>query len=136
MKRIDIELVSRNLFNSRSKAQFAISSGNVYCNGKKITKKSYFVKDNDELTIHGDLLPYVSKGGLKLEKALKKFCINLEGKKMVDIGASTGGFSDCALQNGIEKIIAIDVGMMQFTQELLKSSKIILMEKGVNFLKG
>lgn len=128
MRRIDIELVARNLFNTRSKAQFAISSGNVYCNGKKILKNSYLVNDSDELTIHGNLLPYVSKGGLKLEKALKKFSINLEGKKMIDIGASTGGFSDCALQNGIEKIIAIDVGTMQFTQELLKSKKIILME--------
>lgn len=128
MRRIDVELVMRNHFDTRSKAQFAIASGIVYCNGKKILKNSYLVKESDQVTVNGSSLQYVSKGGLKLEKALNEFFINLQGKKMIDIGASTGGFSDCALQNGIRKIIAIDVGTMQFSQSLLKSRQIILME--------
>lgn len=128
MGRIDVELVTRNHFDTRSKAQFAIASGIVFCNGKKILKNSFLVKENDQITVSGNPLQYVSKGGLKLEKALKEFLITLQGKKMIDIGASTGGFSDCALQNGIREIIAIDVGTLQFSQKLLKSNKIILME--------
>lgn len=128
MGRIDVELVMRNHFDTRSKAQFAIASGIVYCNGKKILKNNYLVKESDQVTVSGSSLQYVSKGGLKLEKAVEEFSITLQGKRMIDIGASTGGFSDCALQNGIKKIIAIDVGTMQFSKKLLKSNKIVLME--------
>lgn len=128
MSRIDIELVNRGLFSTRSKAQFAIKSGVVYCNDKKVIKNGFDVKDEDKLEVKSLVLPYVSKGGLKLEKALKEFNINLSRKNMIDIGSSTGGFSDCALQNGINHILAIDVGSNQFSLELLNSNKIELME--------
>ena len=128
MSRIDIELVNRNLINTRSKAQDAIKSGIVYCNGKCITKASYNVNETDVLTIQGETLKYVSRGGLKLEKALSCFDINLENKTMCDIGSSTGGFSDCAIQNNVKEIIAIDVGSNQFDTSLRDNPKIHLYE--------
>lgn len=129
MIRIDIALVQKKIFETRNKAQFAIKNNLVYCNGMLIKKNNYLVSEEDVLEVKGDLLPYVSKGGLKLEKALKKFNIKLKGKNMIDIGSSTGGFSDCALQNGISKIYAVDVGSNQFNRKLLESNKIILKEK-------
>lgn len=128
MARIDMELISRNIYETRSKAQFAIKSGVVFCNGKQVLKNSFFVNDTDVLTIKNDVLPYVSKGGLKLEKALNFFHIELKNKKMIDIGASTGGFSDCAIKHGIEYILAIDVGTLQFSKKLLETKKISLLE--------
>lgn len=109
MTRIDIALLERNIFNTRAKAQEAIKNGIIFCNGKCISKCSYNVDSNDELTIIGNKLRYVSRGGLKLEKAIKVFNIDLNNKIMCDIGSYTGGFSDCAIQNGIKKIYAIDV---------------------------
>ena len=118
MARIDIELVNRNLIDTRAKAQNAIKDGLIYCNDKLITKCSFDVSENDVIEIKGELLKYVSRGGLKLEKALRDFEINLSGKVMCDIGSSTGGFSDCAIQNGIKEIYAIDVGSNQFDNKL------------------
>lgn len=128
MARLDIELVNRNLINTRSKAQEAIKNGLIYCNGKCITKNSFVVNDNDILTIQGDILKYVSRGGLKLEKALSTFGIDLSNKIMCDIGSSTGGFSDCAIQNNIKIIFAIDVGSNQFDNSLRSNPKINLFE--------
>lgn len=142
MKRIDIELVLRGLFETRSKAQFSIKNGVILCNGKVIKKTSYLVKPEDKLSIKENVLPYVSKGGLKLERALKYFKIILKNKKMIDIGASTGGFTDCAIKYGIKNVIAIDVGNMQFNPNLLKTNKVILLENtdfrdiDISFLKG
>lgn len=128
MARIDIELVNRNIISTRAKAQESIKSGIIYCNDKCIKKNSYNVDESDVLTVRGELLKYVSRGGLKLEKALNTFKINLKGKIMCDIGSSTGGFSDCAIQNGIKEIYAIDVGSNQFDKGLRKLKNIHLYE--------
>ena len=128
MSRIDIELVNRKLIETRAKAQEAIKNGVVYCNDKRITKNSYNISDEDVLSIKGELLKYVSRGGLKLEKALKTFNIDLSGKIMCDIGSSTGGFSDCAIQNGVHEIYAIDVGSNQFDKKLRNLKNIHLFE--------
>ena len=129
MKRLDNELITRKLFKTRSKAQQAIKNGNVYCDNKKVTKCGYEVNESTVIEIKGEILNYVSRGGLKLEKAIKTWNINLEDKIMIDIGSSTGGFSDCAIQNGIKKIYAVDVGSEQFDKELAKNPKIYLYEK-------
>lgn len=128
MTRIDIELVNRCLFNTRSQAQFAIKSGIVLCNNKNVNKSSLDVTDEDTITIVGERLKYVSKGGLKLEKAINVFKIKLDGKKMIDIGSSTGGFSHCAILNNVESILAIDVGKLQFADILRNNNRITLME--------
>lgn len=129
MARLDIELVNRGIFESRSKAQNEIKNGNVYCNNKCVTKSSFNICNEDKIEIKGDTLKYVSRGGLKLEKAIKEFNISLNNKIMIDIGSSTGGFSDCAIQNGINKIYAIDVGTNQFNKNLLGNKRINLYEK-------
>ena len=116
--RLDLELVSRGLVNTRSKAQEAIREGHVYLNGDIVKKNSLLVKVDDTLTLDNDVLKYVSRAGLKLEKAIDTFGITLKNKVMCDIGSSTGGFTDCALQNGIEKVIAIDVGTNQLDEKL------------------
>ena len=129
MSRIDVFLVENDYFKTRSKAQLAIKDGIVFCNGKKVTKTGFDVKESDKIEIIGDTLKYVSRGGLKLEKALQEWNISLNGKIMIDIGSSTGGFSDVAVQNGIFKIYAIDVGTDQFDKELSKNPKIHLFEQ-------
>lgn len=129
MRRLDNELIDKGFFKTKSKAQQAIKSGIIYCNGKPITKCGYEVSDITNIEIKGEVLKYVSRGGLKLEKALHEWNIELKNKIMIDIGSSTGGFSDCAMQNGVEKIYAVDVGTDQFSKELAKSAKIKLFEK-------
>ena len=128
MPRIDIELVNRNLIDTRAKAQDAIKSGLIYCNDKLVTKCSLDVSESDIIEIKGELLKYVSRGGLKLEKALDVFEINLNEKVMCDIGSSTGGFSDCAIQNGVKEIYAVDVGKNQFDSRLKSLPNIHLYE--------
>lgn len=129
MRRLDNELIDKGFFKTKSKAQQAIKSGIIYCNGKPITKCGYEVSDITNIEIKGEVLKYVSRGGLKLEKALHEWNIELKNKIMIDIGSSTGGFSDCAMQNGVAKIYAVDVGTDQFAKELAKSAKIKLFEK-------
>ncbi len=128
MTRIDIELVKRGIFETRNKAQNEIKNKIVYCNNVCITKPAFDVTDTDIIEIKGEKLKYVSRGGLKLEKAIKEFNIDLKDKILIDIGSSTGGFSDCALQNGIKKIYAIDVGTDQFDKTLRLNNKINLYE--------
>ena len=128
MTRIDIELVKRGIFETRNKAQNEIKNKIVYCNNVCITKPSFDVTDTDIIEIKGEKLKYVSRGGLKLEKAIKEFNINLNDKILIDIGSSTGGFSDCAIQNGIKKVYAIDVGTNQFDKNLRQNNKINLYE--------
>lgn len=128
MTRIDIELVKRGIFETRNKAQNEIKNKIVYCNNVCITKPAFDVTDTDIIEIKGEKLKYVSRGGLKLEKAIKGFKIDLKDKILIDIGSSTGGFSDCALQNGIKKVYAIDVGTDQFDKNLRLNNKIILYE--------
>ena len=129
MRRLDNELIEKGFFKTRSKAQQAIKSGIIYCDDKKVVKCGYEVSEQTKIEIKGEILKYVSRGGLKLEKALREWNIELTNKIMIDIGSSTGGFSDCAIQNGVEKIYAVDVGSEQFDKELAKNPKIVLMEK-------
>lgn len=126
--RLDVYLVDKNIFETRNKAQMSIKKGIVYVDGKKITKPSFEVNEN-KIEIKGNVLPYVSRAGLKLEKAIKTFNIKLEEKTMVDIGSSTGGFTDCALQNNIKKVIAIDVGKDQMSLKIKDNKKVELHEQ-------
>ena len=128
MTRIDIELVKRGIFETRNKAQNEIKNKIIFCNNVCITKPAFDVTDTDIIEIKGEKLKYVSRGGLKLEKAIKEFNIDLKNKILIDIGSSTGGFSDCALQNGIKKVYAIDVGTDQFDKTLRLNNKIDLYE--------
>ena len=110
-KRLDIYLVENMGIKSRSKAQELIRGGFVTCNGKKASKTGLFVSEKDDIKIlQNDVLKYVSRGGLKLEKAIQEFELDLIGKTILDIGSSTGGFTDCALQHGAKKVVAVDVG--------------------------
>ena len=127
--RLDMELVHRNMFESRSKAQASIKSGIIYCDQQKITKSSYDVNSDTQIEIRGEVLPYVSRAGLKLEKALEVFSISLDGKTMVDIGSSTGGFTDCALSHHIKKVIAVDVGSNQLHPKLRNHPQVELYEQ-------
>ncbi|MBR6767670.1 MAG: TlyA family RNA methyltransferase [Clostridia bacterium] len=126
--RADIALFKRNLVSSREKAQSLIAAGLVSLNGKVLAKPSVKVSDEDELTVCGFEHPYVSRGGLKLEKALKSFDLNPTGMICMDIGASTGGFTDVLLQNGAQHVYAIDVGSGQLDAGLLKDSRVTNME--------
>ena len=131
--RIDKEMVDRNLVPSRAKAQELINASVVFCNNKKVLKTSFLVSNEDNIFIkENNILKYVSRGGLKLEKALELFSINVENKTALDIGSSTGGFCDCLIKNGIKKIIAIDVGT-NLLHESLKNNKIIDLHEQTNF---
>ncbi len=128
--RIDKELVNRNLVTTRSKAQELIRNGHVLCNNKKIKKESFQVKEEDILEIlKNNTLKYVSRGGLKLEKAIKSFNLNFENKNIMDIGSSTGGFTDCALKNKANSVLAIDVGTNLLDPTLRNNKKITLLEQ-------
>ena len=109
-ERLDILLVNRNLAPSREKAKAVIMAGIVYVNGQKEDKPGAAFDKTADLQVRGSTLPYVSRGGLKLEKAVDCFGVELEGKICMDVGASTGGFTDCMLQNGAKKVYAVDVG--------------------------
>ena len=112
-ERLDILLVNRGLFESREKAKAAIMAGQIFMDTTRIDKAGTKVPVDANLTVKGNTLPYVSRGGLKLEKAIQIYPIDLTDAVMIDIGASTGGFTDCALQNGASKVFAIDVGYNQ-----------------------
>ena len=128
--RIDKELVTRGLSPSRAKAQELIEANLVKCNDKLVTKSNYLVSENDSITIlENDKLKYVSRGGLKLEKAINEFNINFFNLSVMDIGSSTGGFCDCALQHGAKNIIAIDVGTNLLHESLRSNEKIDLHEQ-------
>lgn len=126
--RADVALVQRGLAQSREKAQNLISGGLVLLNGKAVSKPSAKVTDADELTVCGSDIPYVSRGGLKLEKAMQVFDADVSGKVAMDIGASTGGFTDVLLQNGASMVYAIDVGFGQLDPNLQNDDRVISME--------
>ena len=131
--RIDKEMSERLLAPSRSKAQELINLGVVFCNDKKIDKANFLVNKEDKIIIKDNkLLKYVSRGGLKLEKALDYFNINVKDLISMDIGSSTGGFCDCLIQNGIKKVIAIDVGR-NLLHDSLKNNKLIELHEETNF---
>ncbi len=128
-ERLDVLLVKRGLADTREKAKTTLMAGLVLVDGQKIEKAGTMVKEDVEIRILGDALPYVSRGGLKLEKAMETFGISLEGKTAADIGASTGGFTDCALQRGAVKVFAIDVGYGQLAWKLRSDPRVVNMER-------
>lgn len=128
-ERLDVLLVNRGLFESREKAKAAIMAGLIYMDTVCIDKAGTKIPEDAPLTVKGNTLPYVSRGGLKLEKAIATYNLDLTGKVMIDIGASTGGFTDCALQNGVIKVYAIDVGYNQLAWKLRQDERVINMEK-------
>ncbi|PLR99872.1 TlyA family RNA methyltransferase [Bacillus sp. T33-2] len=128
-ERLDVLLVDRGLAETREKAKRAIMAGLVYTNESRLEKPGEKVSADIPLTIKGNVLPYVSRGGLKLEKALKVFDLDVKGKTMIDIGSSTGGFTDCALQNGAKMSYAVDVGYNQLAWKLRQDDRVIVMER-------
>lgn len=128
-ERLDVLLVNRGLAPSREKAKTMIMAGNVFVNNNREDKAGSTFPDDCEIEIHGKTLQYVSRGGLKLEKAMKHFDITLDGRVCMDIGASTGGFTDCMLQNGASKVYAVDVGYGQFAWKLRQDERVVCMEK-------
>ena len=127
-ERLDILLVKRNLAESREKAKAVIMSGCVYVDGQKEDKAGSTFPEEAAIEVRGHTLPYVSRGGLKLEKALANFDVDVKGKVCTDVGSSTGGFSDCMLQNGAVKVFAIDVGRGQLDWKLRNDPRVVCME--------
>ena len=127
--RLDTALVSRGLFKTREKARSAIMAGNIRVDGVREDKPGAMISPDTNLEVKGDPHPYVSRGGLKLARALKSFNIQIQNRVCADIGASTGGFTDCMLKNGAGKVYAIDVGYGQLAWELRNDSRVICMER-------
>ena len=127
--RLDVLLTERGLLDSRQKAQATIMSGIVFVDGKRVDKAGTMVSNDSNIEIRGTTLKYVSRGGLKLEKAMQTFPLHLEGKVCADIGASTGGFTDCMLQNGAKKVYAVDVGYGQLDWKLRNDERVVCMER-------
>lgn len=130
-ERLDVLLVARNLAESRSKAQAMIMAGEVYVNEQKADKAGLEINIDDEpvVEVRGSACPYVSRGGLKLEKALRDFRVNPTGFVCSDSGASTGGFTDCLLQQGASKVFAIDVGYGQLAWKIRSDPRVVVMER-------
>lgn len=128
-ERLDVLLVQRNLAASREKAKAIIMSGIVFVEGQREDKAGSVFPETAVIEIKGNTLKYVSRGGLKLEKAMAEFDVSLAGKICMDIGASTGGFTDCMLQNGAVKVYAVDVGHGQLDWKLRQDERVVCMEK-------
>ena len=127
--RLDVKLTELGLAESRQKAQAIIMAGQVYVNGQKVDKAGAPVAPDANIEVRGKTLKYVSRGGLKLEKAMATWPIDLKGATCADIGASTGGFTDCMLQNGAEKVFAVDVGYNQLDYRLRTHPQVVCMER-------
>ena len=128
-QRLDVLLVERGLAESREKAKAIIMSGNVFVDGVREDKAGSSFDEKVEVVVKGNTLPYVSRGGLKLEKAIKEFDLSVADKVCMDVGSSTGGFTDCMLQNGAKKVYAIDVGTNQLAWKLRQDPRVVSMEK-------
>ena len=128
-ERLDLLLVKRGLAPSREEAKTVIMEGNVFVDYQREDKAGSTFDTECEIEIHGNTLKYVSRGGLKLEKAMNNFGITLDGKVCMDIGASTGGFTDCMLQNGAKKVYSVDVGHGQLAWKLRNDERVVCMEK-------
>ncbi len=128
-KRLDLLLVEQGLAPSREKAKAMIMAGNVYAGGQKEDKAGTMFPPDVPIEVRGNTLPYVSRGGLKLEKAMNVFPIDLNGTICMDIGASTGGFTDCMLQNGAVRVYSVDVGYGQLDWKLRNDARVVCMEK-------
>lgn len=127
--RLDVLLVERGFLESRQRAQATIMSGQVFVKGQRVDKPGTAILNDAEIEVRGNTLRYVSRGGLKLEKAMSTFPIDLENTICADIGASTGGFTDCMLQNGAAKVYAVDVGYGQLAWSLRSDSRVVCMER-------
>lgn len=128
-KRLDLILVEREIFETREKAKREIMAGNVIVNEQTVTKAGTNFNDDEKTVIRiKDRLKYVSRGGLKLEKAIKVWELDFSGKMVLDIGASTGGFTDCALQNGAKKVYSVDVGTNQLDWKLRNDERVVSIE--------
>jgi len=127
--RLDVLLVKRGLAESREKAKAVIMSGIVYVDGQKEDKAGQTFADTANIEVRGSTLKYVSRGGLKLEKAMECFDVSVKDKVCMDIGASSGGFTDCMLQNGAKKVYAVDVGHGQLAWKLRNDTRVVVMEK-------
>ena len=128
-KRLDVLLVERGLATSREKAKAMIMAGEVLVDNEREDKAGSMFPEEVEIVLKGKPLPYVSRGGLKLEKAMKNFDLTLDGKVCMDVGASTGGFTDCMLQNGAVKVYAVDVGYGQLAWSLRTDARVVNMER-------
>ena len=128
-ERLDVLLVKRNLVESREKAKAIIMAGSVFVEGQREDKAGSTFSDEVNIEIKGHVMPYVSRGGFKLEKAVANFDVNLQDKVCTDVGSSTGGFTDCMLQNGARKVFAIDVGRGQLAWKLRNDERVVCMEK-------
>lgn len=128
-ERLDVLLVKKNLAESREKAKAIIMSGIVYVDGQKEDKAGSTFEETAQVEVRGNTLKYVSRGGLKLEKAMTHFGVELAGKVCMDVGSSTGGFTDCMLQNGAVKVYAVDVGHGQLDWKLRNDERVVCMEK-------
>ena len=128
-QRLDVVMADRGLAESRQKAQAVIMAGQVYVDGRKVEKAGTPVSPEASIEVRGKTLPYVSRGGLKLEKAMALWPIELQGKVCADIGASTGGFTDCMLQNGAGKVYAVDVGYGQLAWKLRSDERVTVLER-------
>ena len=128
-ERLDVLLVKQGLAESREKAKAVIMSGIVYVDGQKEDKAGASFEDTVKIEVRGNTLRYVSRGGLKLEKAMSHFGLELEGRVCMDVGASTGGFTDCMLQNGAARVYAVDVGRGQLAWKLRNDTRVVCMEK-------
>ena len=128
-ERLDILLVEKGIFTSRERAKTSIMAGKIFVDGQRVDKAGEKVSVDAEIIFKGQEIPYVSRGGLKLEKAMKEFGISLKNKTCMDIGASTGGFTDCMLQNCAKKVFSIDVGYGQFAWKLRTDPRVVCMER-------
>ncbi len=127
--RLDRLLVERGLVESRERGQALILAGQVLVNDQKVDKAGTLVPEDAEIRIIGERMPYVSRGGLKLEGALKHFNVSAEGRTALDVGASTGGFTDCLLQHGAKKVYAVDVGYGQIAWKLRQDPRVVVIER-------
>ncbi|MDV2685155.1 TlyA family RNA methyltransferase [Alkalihalophilus lindianensis] len=128
-ERVDVLLVERGLLETREKAKRSIMAGLVFTGTERIDKAGLKIDSEAPLEVKGVVIPYVSRGGLKLEKAIKVFNLDLKDKVVLDIGASTGGFTDCSLQNGAKKVYALDVGYNQLAWKIRQDERVIVMER-------
>ncbi len=127
--RLDVAVTERGLAPSRERAKALIMAGQIYVNNQKADKAGMNIEDTDQVELRGDTLKYVSRGGLKLEKAMASFALDLQGACCMDIGASTGGFTDCMLQNGAKKVYAVDVGYGQLAWKLRNDPRVVNLER-------
>jgi len=135
-QRLDVRLTEEGFTTSREKARAAIMAGQVFVEGVRVDKPGFMVARNASLEVRGNPIPYVSRGGLKLEKALKVFGLDINNRVVLDVGASTGGFTDCALQNGAKLVYAVDVGYGQLDWRLRNDPRVVVLERSnIRYLK-